>query len=167
MSTQKLELAAARAVLGLLASDDLAQVGVHALEEGCDSPSLRMLSGLCTGETDEARRLFDRVLSELGLVMPSKRDAVMRLARETAQEILAGATGAYVGARQIWDLTLRASDERLPELDTFVYGASEWEDRPEDRVAFEEGIVAAARGLVSNCTGPTGFGGQERRFPRR
>ena len=82
--------------------------------------------------------------------VPSKRDAVMYLAREIAKEILAGTMTAYLGAKQIWDLTLHALDADLPELDTFVYAASEWEDRPEDRVAFEEGIVASARELVNS-----------------
>lgn len=149
MNTEGLELAASRAVLGLLRSDDLARVGVQALEDGCDSPSLRILAGVNASETEEARRIFGRALSELNVVVPSKRDAVMHLARETAKEILAGKTGVYLGAKLIWDLTLRASDEELPELDSFVYAASEWEDRPEDRVAFEEGIVAAARELVN------------------
>jgi len=149
MKTEVLELAVSGVVLGLLRSDDLARVGVQALEHGCDSPSLRLLAGWNVSDSEEARGMFDRALSELGVVVPSRRDAVMRLARETAKRILAGTTEAYPGAKQIWDLTLRASDEDLPELDSFVYAASEWEDRPEDRVAFEEGIVAAARDLVN------------------
>ena len=94
--------------------------------------------------------MFDQALSELGLEVPSKRDAVMHLAREIAKGILAGTTEAYFGAKRIWDLTLRASSEELPELDSFVYAASEWEDRPEDRVTFEEGIIAAARDFVNS-----------------
>jgi len=150
MSTEGLKLSASRAALGLLRSDDLARVAVQALEEGCDSPSLRVLTAMNAGEAEEARRMFDRVLSELNIAMPNKRDAVMNLARETAKGILAGTTSAYLGAKQIWELTLRASDEHLPELDSLVYAASEWEDRPEDRGAFEEGIVTAARDLVSS-----------------
>jgi hypothetical protein len=150
MNTERLELAVSKVVLGLLRSDDLAGVAVQALEDGCDSPSLRILAGLNASEADETRRMFDQVLSELDVAVPSKRDAVIRLARETAKEILVGTTGTYPGAKQIWVLTLRASDEDLPELDSFVYAASEWEDRPEDRAAFEEGIVAAARDLVSS-----------------
>jgi dihydrodipicolinate reductase len=89
------------------------------------------------------------VLSELNVAVPSKRNAVMLLARETAKGIVSGTTGVYLGAKQIWDLTLRASNEALPELDSFVYAASEWEDRAEDRATFEEGIIAAARELVN------------------
>jgi hypothetical protein len=149
MKTEGLELAASRAVLGLLRSDDLARVGTQALEDGCDSPSLRILAGVNASEAEEARGLFERVLSELNVAVPSKRNAVMLLARETAKGIVSGTTGVYLGAKQIWDLTLRASNEALPELDSFVYAASEWEDRAEDRATFEEGIIAAARELVN------------------
>lgn len=149
MTAERLELAASKVVLGLLRSEDLVDVGAAALEDGCDSPALRVLAGLTLAEADEARATFDRTLSELNVAIPSKRDAVMRLARETAKGILSGTTGAYEGAKQIWDLSLRVPDEELPELDTFVYAAGEWEDRPEDRRVFDDGIVAAARELVS------------------
>jgi len=120
------------------------------LERGCDTPSLRILAGLTESNTEEARGVFYRVLSELKVEMPGRRDAVMHLTREIAKEILAGTMDAYVGAKQIWEITLRATDEDFPELDTFVYAASEWENRPKDRKIFTEGIVAAARDLVKS-----------------
>jgi len=149
MNTEKLELAAAKAAVGLLLSEEFSEAAVGALEDGCDSPALRILAGLAAAEADEARTLFDRVLVELNVSQPGKRDAVMQLARKTAEMIVNGATAPYQGAKQIWELTLRVADEDLPELDSFVYAASEWEDRPEDRRAFEDGIVDAARGFVS------------------
>jgi len=149
MNTEKLEVAASKVALGLLLSEQFADVAVHALKDGCDSPSLRVLAGLTAAEADEARCLFDRALAELNVDAPNKRDAVMRLARETAQEILHGAMAPHAGAKQIWELTLRIPGENLPKLDAFVYAASEWEDRPENRQVFEDGIVAAARQLVS------------------
>jgi len=149
MKTKVLELATAKMVLGLLRSDELPGVAVQALEVGCNSPSLRILAGLTADQCGDARRLFDRALSELNVALLSKRDAVKRLARGIAKKILLGTTGAYDGANQIWELTLCVPDEELPELDPFVYAASEWEDRPEDRRVFGEGIIAAARDLVS------------------
>lgn len=149
MNTERLEVAASKVALGLLLSENLADVALLALEDGCDSPSLRILAGLTAAEADEARAMFDRALVELHGAVPSKRDAVRCLARETAKEILSGTMAPYEGAKQIWELSLRIPDENLPELDSFVYAASEWEDRPEDRHVFEEGIAAAARELVS------------------
>jgi hypothetical protein len=149
MNTERLEVAASKVALGLLLSEEFSDVAVLALEDGCDSPSLRILAGLTAAEADEARALFDRALAELNVCVPSKRDAVMRLARETAKELLSGAMAPHAGAKQIWELSLRIPDENLPELYSFVYAASEWEDRPEDRQVFEAGIAAAARELVS------------------
>ena len=95
-------------------------------------------------EAGEARALFDRALAEIRSEVPSKRDAVMRLARDIANGILSGMVAPGEGAKQIWDLSLRVPDEHLPELDSFVYAASEWEDCP----VFEDGVIAAARELV-------------------
>ena len=150
MNTKGLELAVSKFALGLLGSEGLPQIAAEWLEHGRDTPSLRVLAGLNASELEDAPSLFQAVLSELNVLVPGKWDAVMRLAREIAVDILAGSTSAYQGATQIWELTLRALDEELTELDTFVYGASEWNERPGDRGAFEEGIVAAARDLAKD-----------------
>ena len=149
MNADRLEVAAAKVTLGLIPSENLTDVAVLALEDGCDSPSLRILAGLTVAEADEARELFEHVLVELNSELPSKRDAVMRLARETAKGILSGTVAPCEGAKQIWELSLLIPNENLPELDSFIYAASEWEDRPKDRKVFEDGIVAAAVELES------------------
>lgn len=148
MRVESLELAAAKMALGLISPEDLPSVAVDALEDGCDSSSLRILAGLTKAEIGEARQLFDRLLAELHVPRVSRREAVERLARESAKEILSGEISPYQGAKRIWQLSLCLHEEHLPDLDSFVYGASEWEDRPEDRHAFEAGIVDAARELV-------------------
>jgi hypothetical protein len=149
MIADKMKIAASRMVLDHLYAEDLAEVAGAALENGYDSPSLRMLARLTRAEADQARAMFERALRELAILIPNRRDAVMRLARETAEGILSGTTDAYEGAKQIWVLTLRAPEVELPELDSFVYAASEWEDRPEDGQDFREGVLAAARELLS------------------
>jgi hypothetical protein len=63
-------------------------------------------------------------------------------------KVVDGAVAPYDGAVQISELTLRVPNEKFPELDTFVYGASEWMDRPLDRWRFEEGITLAAQELL-------------------
>jgi hypothetical protein len=119
-----------------------------ALADGCDSPSLRVLAGLADADLEEVSSLFERALVELELPLPTAPEAAMGLARDIATKVLDGATTPYGGAKQIWELSLRIPDEHLPQLDTFIYAASEWEDRPEDRNIFAEGIVVAARELV-------------------
>ena len=63
--------------------------------------------------------------------------------------MLAGLKSPIVAARRIWDLSLQLPDGvRIPELDPFIYVASEWDDRPDDRSDFELGIVESARDLL-------------------
>jgi len=119
-----------------------------ALEAGLDSTALRQLAGLTEREIDAASVLLRQALGDLGEPIPTKRDAVMHLARGVAGAIVRGEVSPVSGAREIWQLSLRADERHLPELDTFVYGASEWESRPEARAAFEDGIRRQARTLV-------------------
>jgi len=145
MRSDALELTACKVQLGLLSAGAVPDVATEALARGCDTPSLRRLAGLIGSDTEEVGPLLDRALAELGSPRLSNAAAVMRLAREISQAIVAGTTAPYDGATEIWELTLRAPGERFPDLDTFIYAASEWGERPEDRQLFEEGIVAAAR----------------------
>jgi hypothetical protein len=148
MKCERLLLAASKVVLDLAGPETLPTIATDALVDGCDSPSLRMLAGVADAQSDEARSLFATALAELELPFPTARDAVMILATDIATKVLDGTTAPFLGAQQVWELSLRAPREHLPQLDTFVYAASEWEDRPEDRNIFAEGIVAAARDLL-------------------
>lgn len=149
MTCERVQLAASKLVLGMASSSDLPDAAVEALQDGCDSPSLRMLAGLDEADVADAPQLLDRSLAELELQRPGKRDAAMHLARAIAKDVVAGDTHPYQGAKGIWDLTLQVSGEDVSDLDSFIYAASEWEDRPEDREAFEIAIVAAAEDLLS------------------
>jgi len=151
MSTDPLQIAAARLVLELLVREELPGVAVNALQDGCESQSMIFLAGLSRSQIHEARPLFESALSELGLSLPGKREAVMMLAREEARAILDGSSSAYEGAERIWDLTLLLEPDGLDhELDTFLYAAMEWPDRPQDAAIFEEGVRLAAADLVQD-----------------
>jgi hypothetical protein len=145
---ERLLLAASKIVLDLAGPETLPTIATDALVDGCDSPSLRILAGIANAQSDEARSLFAQALGELELPFPTARDAVMILATDIATKVLDGTTTPFLGAQQIWELSLRAPQEHLPQLDTFIYAASEWEDRPEDGNIFAEGVVAAARDLL-------------------
>jgi hypothetical protein len=155
MKRHRLLLDASESVLGITRSDALRQVASTALADGWDSPSLRALAGSTASDPD-ARVLFERALSELGLSMPTAREAVMVLAHHVAAKVLQGTITPYEAAQRISDLSLRlpVDDDRLPQLDTFIYAASEWDDRPEDVNVFAEGVVAAARDLLESSTSP-------------
>lgn len=132
-------------VLGLASSEELLHAGSAALDDGLDSPALIALAG---ADADDARPLFEQALTELALATPSTRDAILHLAHDVAAEIAGGTIAPYTGAKRIWDLTMRAPAERISELDPFIYAASEWEERPEDRRHFEQGIISEARALL-------------------
>lgn len=127
-------------------------IAAAAVADGCDTPSLQELAALTVADIEAARSLFERALAELSLPPPTAREAAMELAQEIAAKMLDGVITPYHGAKQISELSLRVPEEELPQLDTFIYGASEWDDRPEDSNVFAEGIIAAARELVRSRT---------------
>ncbi len=148
MTCDRLQTAACEVVLGLVPSGGLAGTAVAALEDGYDSPSLRVLAGLTSEAMEDAGALFGRALAELPLPLPTGREAVLCLARNTAKAVLGGAMSPHDGARHIWEVSLRLPAEHVPELDTFVYAASEWPDRPDEGDMFADGVRAAARELL-------------------
>jgi hypothetical protein len=156
MTCERLQTAASEFVLGLVGPSALPSAAVAALEDGCDSPCLRVLAGLTPAEHDEAGGLLRRALAELNVSLPSGREAVLRLARETAKRILSGETGPREGAQRIWDVSLRLPDEHLPQFDTFIYAASEWQSRPADREKFADGVKAASRDLLQDGVANSG-----------
>ena len=139
---------AAKLVLGLESADRLPSIAAEALGDGCDSPALRTLSAMSESRTEELVPIFEQALLDVGLRKPSRRDAVLRLAREAAEQILRGELSPYGGSKRIWELTLLVSGEVIAELDPFIYAASEWEERPADRRFFEGSIMKAAEELV-------------------
>lgn len=149
MKGDTLSLDASSIVLGVIRSDGLPAVAATALADGWDSPSLRVLAGSPRSDPD-VRSLFERALSELNVSLPTPREAVIVLANDIAASVLAGTVAPYDGAQRITELSLRLPEdaEHLHELDTFIYAASEWDDRPEDANIFAEGVVSAARELL-------------------
>jgi hypothetical protein len=76
------------------------------------------------------------------------RLALMDMVQGVCQAILDGAITPYDSAHRIWDATIAIGDPDVPELDTFIYAAAEWDDRPEDANIFAEGVVAAAKEIA-------------------
>jgi hypothetical protein len=149
VTSDRLEVLVAESVLGLGRSEDLPGAALALLQSGFDSPALVALAGLSSADVSEAPQLFDRAVAELSVSTPDPRSAVIRLSQEVAADIAAGTTAPYEGAKRIWALTLRVPTEHIRELDPFIYAASEWEDRPDDRVRFEEDIAREAQALAA------------------
>ena len=143
-----LRLVAAKTMLDVAGTDAVALEAARALQEGMDSPSIRRLAGMTNADSAEVRAVFSAALRELNIESPTLHEAAMLVATEIARRITEGTVSPFEGAKAIWNLVRRLPDEHLPELDTFVYGASEWEERPEDHAAFAAGILAAARDIT-------------------
>ena len=141
-------------MLGLILPDDLPDIAANALSAGMESKSLVALAGLNGSETDEARKLFERALSELGCDSMEKVDALRNYARVVSVAMLKSELAPLEGAKQIWKATLNAEVENFHDLDPFIYAASELEDRPQDRALFEKAILdEAARWRAYNPPG--------------
>jgi hypothetical protein len=140
---------AAAVVLGVETADGLPRVAAEVLAQGINSPALCALAAMDEPRAEEAFSILERVLKEAGTKLPTQREAALRLARKTAQEMLKGEVLAYEGSRQIWALARRVTSESMDDLDPFIYAASEWEDRPEDRSLLEDAMLVAARELTS------------------
>ena len=89
-----------------------------------DPPVCGFLLGMTTEPQDHVSEITERAVA-------------------IANEILQGKTDPYPGAKQLWLLCteLAALEE---ELRPFVGLASEWEDVPAQREAYERDIIAAA-----------------------
>lgn len=78
------------------------------------------------------------------LTRPETRQQVLQI----AEGIVGNTIDPYKGARRIWGLLARDGGDYPDDLITFVGMASEWEDHPEHREAYEADILAEARLLL-------------------
>lgn len=134
--------------LALLEAEQLPALAVDALLQGFDSPALRELAGLSACDMDEAVVLFRRVLRELGRAELTKEAALRELSDRVLKQIVDSEIEPYAGARWLWRAALESQADHGHELDPFIYAASEYEDRPQDREFFLKAIIAEARELL-------------------
>lgn len=142
-----IEMAYALMTLGMLDGSALPAVAERALGEELDSEHLRLLAGLDATDPQPAREYFARALIELGYELLDKTRAVDLIVRMVSEEIVTDSKRAVEGARLIWKATVSGGREGH-EYDSFVYAASEWEDRPADRSRLEKAIVEEAKRWV-------------------
>lgn len=143
-----LHRAACLAALDMIVARDAARLACSALERGLDSPALRVLSAVDDSDESCVRSILDRALRELGLPLPTRRSAALSLAQELAEQVIRSELPPYEGARLIWGLRLRATDEPISELIPFVYAEFELPKLADERRRFEAGIVEAATKLL-------------------
>ena len=145
---ETLELAALRLATGLQVPEELPSIAADALVGGFDSPMLRVAAGASTRDPDEARDTFTAALAELGIEIPGLEEALWRLVRYTADQIVSGQVSPYDGAAWIWwKVQIRMQAEG--DLRIFAGLASEWEELPNQRIEIDRAIVEEAR--VEGC----------------
>ena len=112
--------------------------------------ALRCESWLRPGPVTRRRTdLFLKAMKEVGLEVPSPDAARRGMVRSWAAQIVDGELDPYEGARRIWCQGWEPLGSP-PDLTVFVGLASEWEDDPESREAYESEIIAAARELCGD-----------------
>lgn len=147
-------------VLRRLPSEQIPQMATNWLAAGLDSPSLRQLAAVSEPVMSDVGPVFERALTELGIVTPKKQEALMYLARHYAQQIVDGTVSPYDGARKLWWEVSNEVERPSQLLLSFVGAASELDDLPErtvqdgnDRQTYarelEDMIVSSARELLT------------------
>ena len=142
-----LEVAAWRMAVGSLASEDLPEIATEALVRGLDSPALRILAGQSRGDVRDSADLFRVALNELGIYPPDADTAHWRLARRTADDIVAGRIRPAWGATELWLAHYKVRDNG--DLRIFVGLASMLDDHPGDADQIEVDMITAARELLA------------------
>ena len=143
----KLTRAVNEYALGKLSEKLLPQIACDALEDGYDSPSLRQLAGTQISDQDNARKLFEKCLIELAMVLPSQVDAALQGALQIAEDVVNGIVAPYEGAKQIWT-HIYTQFPCLIQLRGLVGYASEYEDDEKHRLEYEQLIVEECKQLL-------------------
>ncbi|MFL5407223.1 MAG: hypothetical protein ACJ79O_15390, partial [Myxococcales bacterium] len=114
--------------LGFLGPDELPEIATKALVAGLDTPSLRCLAGSDGEDSPTLNKLFEEVLSELGLAGMTRADAARRYAAMVSGQILRGEVSPIEGARLIVGAARRVDERNFHDLDPFIYCESEYDD---------------------------------------
>jgi len=130
-------------MLGMLPREKIPGIAQEALEQGLDDPSLRILAGLTEGELDQATSRFEKTLAAMGFKAPEMSGALRICIRAISTQIVNNEIAPYEGARLIWRAARKVDGSH--EGDPFIYAASEYEDRPNDRQFFASEIVREAK----------------------
>ena len=99
------ELEIAKLNLNLQRIENFIDLAIAALEEGQDSPSLRILAGLFKNDPVEIREYLHKTLSELNIKEPSKDEAAWPIIKEIVDDIINKKISPHKGIHSIiWDV---------------------------------------------------------------
>lgn len=111
----------ARFVAGDISLRAMPHAALQALEQGLDTPSLRILAGLSYGENDFViERYLSATLQELTIELPTKRTAAIEVGIAIAEEISEGKIEIFDGVKNIRDRAINAYPF-FDETDKYCY----------------------------------------------
>jgi hypothetical protein len=161
------QLHAARSALGSLPAEEVPEPATQALAEGDDSTDLAILAGLNRPTWRDIGARFAGVLAAVGVRVPPHDEAVLVIARDVAEQLLAGRVAVDAAASQLARLARDLNQPRR-ELDAFIGPESEICDfadairvnyyRPDYCAKVQEEnrqeVLKAARALVGGAVEP-------------
>ena len=93
----------AKLVIGDIHLGSMPAIALQALEQGLDTPSLRILAGLQENENEfTLRRHLEDALRELSIEIPDKRQATLQVAIRIANEIIAARRPVVEGVNEMF-----------------------------------------------------------------
>lgn len=146
-----LRVAAAKCILDRLPGEEIPGIAIAALEEGIENDEILELAGMDRPTITDVKQIFFDAISKLGIQIPDVREAILCVAKELSEKIIAGSISPYEGARKIWwELSnIDGADERLK---IFAGLASEIEDTQNEnfRMDYEKQILEEAELLIKS-----------------
>ena len=140
--------AAAQWILGIIPNEQLPEIAMSAIEAGIDEPLLYTLANMRGNEVEKAAGVFVQILGNLGLNKVTKNESMLIYATDISRLILEKKIEPYTGAKNIWRAALKNFDNNFHDVDPFIYAASEYEDRPQDRKFFSKAILVEAQNFI-------------------
>jgi len=101
----------AKYTTGNISTDQIPQLGIAALLEGLDTPSICILAGLDKNENSFVKEHYLKLaLNELNIGMPNKRQAALEYACAIADEIISGEKELIAGVSEIKNKAIDSYD---------------------------------------------------------
>lgn len=128
--------------------------GERAAEREASTEVIELATLYADARADDVDPLLDRLLEAEGTPPLDDERAGLIAANLVAQDIIEGTIEPFVGARKLWWDVARRVPAMEDRLVVFIGLASEWEDNPHHRDAYDRDIISAARDLIANSYQP-------------
>jgi hypothetical protein len=141
----------ARLSLDLIASADMPTIAWDALEAGLDGRAIRRLAALEHPTYFEGMEILPRVMQELKLSQITREDAVLRIARRIAKEILISNDDPLQHLRDFESLWIRADyPHEISALGTLYDDVWIAQSTGQSEKQIREWVTATLRKFVTN-----------------